>query len=76
MRSIRAVNGAEYEIVVRGRMGGALVRWFDDLEVCDTGPDITALRGWFADQSALQGVLGRLGEVGLELVSVHRVDQE
>jgi hypothetical protein len=67
------VSGATYEIVVRGRLGGALVRWFADLEVRSSGPDATYLYGWFPDQSALQGLLMQLGDLGVELSSVRRL---
>lgn len=73
MRTVRPVSGARYEIIVRGRLGGALVRWFDEFEIHASGPDATALRGWFADQPALQGMLRRLGDLGLELISVRRL---
>lgn len=65
--------GARYEIAVRGRLGGALVRWFDTLDVRASGPDVTYLSGWFADQSALQAFLRQLGDLGLELASVQRL---
>lgn len=69
------MSGANYEIVVRGRLGGALARWFDDLELRSATPDATHLYGWFADQAALQGVLRRLGDLGLELSSVRRLPE-
>jgi hypothetical protein len=72
-QGVGRVAGAHYEIVVRGRLGGSLTRWFDDLEVRSSGPDATYLSGWFADQSALQGVLTRLGDLGLELASVRQL---
>jgi hypothetical protein len=67
------VAPARYQIVVQGRLGNALVKWFDDLEVRSSGPDATYLCGWFADQSALQGLLSQLGDLGLELTSVQRL---
>ena len=67
---------ARYEIVVRGRLGSALVGWFDDLEVRSSGPDATCLSGWFADQPALQGVLAQLGDLGVELTSVQRLPDQ
>jgi hypothetical protein len=67
------VAGVQYEIVVRGRLGGAVLRSFRELEVRSSGPDVTYLRGWVADQAALQSVLARLGDLGIELSSVRRV---
>ena len=68
--------GAKYEIVVKGRLGRALVRSFDDLEIRSTGPNATHLYGWFPDQPALHGVLRRIGDLGLELASVQRLGDD
>ena len=70
------MSGSNYEIVVGGRLGGAMCRWFSDLEVSSSGPDATQLCGWFPDQPALQGLIAQLGELGLELVSVRRIPDE
>jgi hypothetical protein len=67
------VPGANYEIVVHGRLGGALTRWFEGVEVASSGPDATRLCGWFSDQAALQALLAELGALGIELSSVKRL---
>jgi hypothetical protein len=67
------VPEAQYEIVVKGRLGGPLTRWFEDLEVRSSGSDATYLRGWFADQSALQGLLTRFCDLGLDLASLRQL---
>ena len=69
------MTGANYEIVVQGRLGCELTRWPDDVEVRAAGPDATQLVGWFADQAALQGLLRRLGERGLELSLLRRLPE-
>lgn len=69
------MSGSNYEIVVGGRLGGAMTRWFSELEVGSSGPNATRLYGWFPDQPALQGLIAQLGELGLELVSVRRVPE-
>ncbi|HLM65054.1 MAG TPA: hypothetical protein VK306_12205 [Acidimicrobiales bacterium] len=69
------MTASRYEIVVRGRLGAALVRWLDDLEVRLSGPDVTYLYGWFADQAALHELLARLGDLGIELSSLRRVPE-
>jgi hypothetical protein len=66
------VSAAEYEIVVRGRLGIALAQSLDDVEIRASGPDATYLRGWL-DQSALQSLLTRIGDLGLEISSVRRL---
>lgn len=70
------MSGSNYEIVVGGRLGGAMTRWFSGLEVRSSGPEGTQLYGWFPDQSALQGLIAQLGDLGLELVSVRRMPDE
>ena len=63
---------AEYEIVVRGRLGIVLAQSLEGVEIRASGPDATYLRGWL-DQSALQSLLTRIGDLGLEISSVRRL---
>jgi len=59
-----------YEIRLQGRLDGRWASWFDGMSV-DAGPDgTTVLRGPVADQAALHGLLGRLRDLGLPLISV------
>ena len=44
--------------------------WFDGLAVSQTDPDETVLAGSVADQAALYGVISRLRDLGLQLMSV------
>lgn len=67
------MSGANYEIVISSRLGGAMLQWFDELELRASGPDATHLIGWFPDQAALHGVLRQLGDLGLELASLRRL---
>jgi hypothetical protein len=67
------VAAARYEIVVRGRLGGALSRWFDDLDVRSSDPGVTHLYGCFPDQPALYATLARLADLGLEVLSLRRL---
>jgi hypothetical protein len=63
-----------YEIRLRGRLDQRWVSWFDPMTL-DDGPDgTTVLRGHVADQAALHGLLTRLRDVGLPLVSVVQLD--
>ena len=68
-----APQRAEYEFVVRGRLGIRVVRALEGLEVTASGPDETRLRGWIHDQAALHGVIERIRDLGLELTEVHRM---
>ena len=58
------------EIRVRGRIDPHWSSWFEDLDVAHTESGDTILSGQVLDQSALYGLLGRLRDLGLELVSV------
>ena len=70
-----------YEIRLQGRLDERWTAWFDGMTIT-TGPDpdrersggLTVLRGPVVDQSALHGLLARLRDVGLPLISVARVE--
>jgi hypothetical protein len=59
-----------YRIRVRGQLGPHWSAWFEGLRVAATVGGDTTLTGQLADQSALHGVLARIRDLGLELVSV------
>jgi hypothetical protein len=67
---------SEYELVVRGRLGPRLVTALDGFEVIDVVDEGTRLRGWLPDQAALHGRLAVIADLGMELVSVRRLDRE
>lgn len=46
-------------------------RWFDGVAVAPQSGGETVISGAF-DQSALHGLLNRIGDLGLELISVRR----
>jgi len=61
-----------YEIVVRGRLSSRYESAFDGVTlVPDNGQ--TTLRADLADQSQLYGLLNRLRDFGIELVSVNAI---
>ncbi len=59
-----------YEIVVRGHVAGRSARWFEEMDITNLPNGDTRLRGPVADQAALHGILGRIRDLGLPLVSV------
>lgn len=63
----------EYEIHVEDRIEPTRFEWFDGMHIENT-PDGTTIAGEVADQSALHGVLDRVRDLGLTVVSVTRVD--
>jgi hypothetical protein len=62
-----------YEIRVRGELGAAWEGGFDALQVTPGAAGETVLRGEVTDQAALFGLLRRVRDCGLALVSVNAV---
>jgi hypothetical protein len=73
VRTTRSGDDGDYEIRLRGLIDGRWSSWFDDMSV-STDDGETVLRGRVVDQAALHGVLARLRDLGLPLVSVLRVE--
>ncbi len=63
-----------YEIRLTGHLDAHWAAWFDGLAVCRQGDGTTVIRGSVVDQAALHGLLQRIRDLGLPLVSVTRVD--
>ena len=55
---------------MRGHLGSRWADWFDDLEVRLEDDGSSVLRGPVADQAALHGLLLRLRDLGIPLVSL------
>jgi hypothetical protein len=64
-----------YEIQVAGRLDPHWSEWLADFEIRHLDPegDRTALTGSVPDQAALYGILTRLRDLGLPLISVIRL---
>jgi hypothetical protein len=63
-----------YEIRVRGVLDRKWSDWFDGFTITPQGNDETLLTGPVADQAALHGLLGKIRDLGLPLLSVKRVE--
>jgi hypothetical protein len=70
---------AIYAIKVQGRLDAGWSAWFDDLTVSVAGgggaPAITTLTGPVIDQVALHGLLARIRDLGLPLLSVQCLEE-
>ena len=67
------------EIRVKGQIDQHWSDWFDDLTVTHAGQNETVLTGPIVDQAALHGLLAKLRDLGLPIVSVNlseEADQE
>lgn len=69
-----AMNPTAYEICVEGRVDPGWEDWFEGLSlVFDPHSNRTQLRGSLPDQAALYGVIAKLRDLGLNLVSLTRL---
>ena len=64
-----------YQIVVVGELSRHFAAAFEGMTVRCAGGQ-TAITGPVVDQSQLHGLLNRVGEFGLELVSVNAIGEE
>ena len=64
---------ARYEIRVAGVLDGRWAVWFDGLQVSGQGEE-TIIYGLLADQPALHGLLTKVRDLGLCLISVRRLE--
>jgi hypothetical protein len=65
-----------YEIRVRGVLDRKWSDWFDGFTITPQANDETLLAGPVADQAALHGLLGKIRDLGLPLLSVKRLEIE
>ncbi len=64
------------EITVKKRIDFNWSEWFENMAIRHTERDETILCGTVVDQAALYGLLAKLRNLGLALVSVHSVEIE
>ena len=64
-------DSSTYCIHVKGRLDLKWEDWFDGFEITYTNGD-TLLQGTVPDQAALHGILTKINNLGLALISVNR----
>jgi hypothetical protein len=64
-----------YEIRVKGYLAPSRSETFDGMQITLTPDGETTLCGTVADQAALHGLLARIRDLNLTLISVKRVDE-
>ena len=68
-----------YKLRISGRLGESTKSWFEDMSVTvdeSTTPAQTIIQGPMRDQAALYGVIGRIRDLGITLLSVNRIEEE
>lgn len=69
-------NTKVYEIRLKGHLEARWGPWFDGLTVTLDENGSTLLRGSLADQAALHGILRKVRDLGLTLLSVNSVEPD
>ena len=62
-----------YEIRVKGHLDGSWSEWFEGLEITNLQGGEAVLSGEIVDQAALHGVLSKVRDLNLPLISVSGV---
>jgi hypothetical protein len=71
-------NGGVYEIKIKGLLDDHWQQWFEGMtlkrqESAEGGQDTTVIRGWIVDQPALHGLLAKIRDLNLTLISVGKI---
>jgi hypothetical protein len=67
-------TNTSYHIRIKGHLDERWMRWFEGLEVTQHPNGETLISGVVMDQAALHGILNRICDLGLELISVQRYE--
>ena len=77
LESLQFDQTANYQIKVQGRLDERWAHWFGGMSIAfepaGDGSTVTVLTGSVADQAALYGLINRMRDLSLPLISVGRV---
>ena len=65
-----------YQIIVNGKLDSKWNDWFDGFVIVPRPGEETLLSGTVADQAALHGLLAKIRDLGLPLISVKWMETE
>lgn len=74
-------NEGLYEIKIKGVLDEYWNQWFEGMTLRkikndETGQECTLISGPISDQPALHGLLAKIRDLNLTLISVYRINQE
>ncbi len=67
-------EAGSYEIRLQGHLEARWAVWFDGLSLTHEPNGTTVLRGPVVDQAALHGLLTKVRDLGMPLISVAQLD--
>ena len=70
----RSPEPGQYEIRLAGRLHSRWAAWFDGMSLTHESDGTTVLSGPVIDQAALHGLLQKVRDAGLPLISVAQLD--
>lgn len=65
-----------YRIRVKGHLGPRWQAWFEDMTITTLPNGDSLLTGPVVDQAALHGILKRIRDLGLPLISIERIESD
>ena len=63
-----------YQIRLRGHLGSQWTDWFDSMTITLEDNGDTLLTGPVVDQAALHGLLKKVRDMGMQLISVNAIE--
>lgn len=66
----------DYDIRIKGHLDHSWTDWFEGLRIAHQANGESLLAASIADQAALHGLLNRLRDLGVELISVNLAEGE
>lgn len=65
-----------YKILIGGHLQDRWEEWFEGLKIRRNDDGTSTLSGPLSDQAALHGILHKIGNMNLKLLSVRQVESE
>jgi hypothetical protein len=65
----------QYTIIIKGQLEANWKEWFDEMDFFYEGEN-TILSGFVQDEAALHGILNRIRDLNLKLISVNSGNQK
>jgi hypothetical protein len=63
-----------YQIIIKGQLGSQWSAWFDGLTITPVEQGNTLLTGPVIDDAALHGLLKKVRDLGMPLISVNQIE--